>query len=155
VCRWALVRNLPKPSAAPLSHLRKRTGHYPRSGGCRDPVPCYSQSMNSPQTRRRFLRTSLGTAVFAFAGSAAATTEPASFAFILLDDLHYDKLEHHDMGWLERHKAGDLGQIRNYSRIMTELMPRLFAAVLAGRRSRKLCLRRTMGVPRRRLRMPT
>jgi hypothetical protein len=33
------------------------------------------------------------------------------------------------MRWLQEHKAGDLGQIRNYSRITADLMPRLFASV--------------------------
>ncbi len=48
---------------------------------------------------------------------------------MLLGDLHFDKLEHHDFAWLESKKAGDLGQIRNYSRITAEIMPRLFATV--------------------------
>ena len=51
---------------------------------------------------------------------------------MLLGDLHFDKLEHHDFEWLERKKAGDLGQIRNYSRITAEIMPRLFATVRAA-----------------------
>ena len=33
------------------------------------------------------------------------------------------------MAWLEKHKPDDLGQIRNYSRITQDLMPRLFASV--------------------------
>ncbi len=76
--------------------------------------------------RRTFLRT-LAAASLAPALSRAA--EPAAFSFILLGDLHFDRLEHHDMAWLEKNKAGDLGQIRNYSRITAELMPRLFATV--------------------------
>ncbi len=48
---------------------------------------------------------------------------------MLLGDLHFDKLEHHDMAWLEKNKGGDLSQIRNYSRITADIMPKLFATV--------------------------
>lgn len=51
------------------------------------------------------------------------------FSFALLGDLHYDKLEHHDYAWLEKHHAGDLTQIQNYSRITSEIMPSLFDSV--------------------------
>jgi hypothetical protein len=84
----------------------------------------------TPFTRRRFLQSTAAAASACVASSrafAARTTTPFSFA--LLGDLHYDKLEHHDMAWLEKNKGGDLSQIRNYSRITAELMPRLFASV--------------------------
>lgn len=35
------------------------------------------------------------------------------------------------MEWLQKHKAGDLNQIKNYSRITAEVTPQLFAAVKA------------------------
>jgi hypothetical protein len=57
----------------------------------------------------------------------AAPTD--SFSFALLGDLHFDKLEHHDMAWLEKNKAGDLSQIKNYSRITADITPKLFATV--------------------------
>ncbi len=61
--------------------------------------------------------------------STRAEGEQGAFSFVLLGDLHYDKLEHHDMKWLQEHKAGDISQIQNYSRITTENTPRLLEAV--------------------------
>lgn len=75
-------------------------------------------------SRRRFLASSLAT-MPALAGAASTK----AFSFILLGDLHYDKLDHHDMNWLQKHKAGDLSQIKNYSRITADITPRLFDAV--------------------------
>ncbi len=51
------------------------------------------------------------------------------FSFILLGDLHYDNLAHHDMKWLDQHHGGDLSQIQNYSRLTKEVMPGMFTAV--------------------------
>jgi Calcineurin-like phosphoesterase len=62
-----------------------------------------------------------------FAQSAIETSKP--FSFILLGDLHYDKIEHHDFDWLDRNHPGDLAQIKNYSRITAEITPKLFDAV--------------------------
>src|SRR3954471_696069 len=89
--------------------------------------------MNTPCTRRKFLRT----ASSAIAGLAlaperlgrAAETSPNRFSFVLLGDLHYDKLEHHDFAWLDKNHPNDLSQIKNYSRITQDLMPQLFATV--------------------------
>lgn len=84
--------------------------------------------MKSP--RRRFLRESLSAAAaVALPLHAKAAAKEDAFSFVLLGDLHFDKLEHHDMNWLQEHKAGDLGQIQNYSRITADITPRLFAAV--------------------------
>ena len=81
-------------------------------------------------SRREFLRTTLAGASAIALGPLCARAEGAgSFSFVLLGDLHFDKLEHHDPAWIEKNKAGDLGQIRNYSRITAEIMPRLFATV--------------------------
>jgi len=81
-------------------------------------------------TRRHLLKTSLGAAAsLATAIPAAQASTDVAFSFILLGDLHYDKLEHHDMGWLQKKKGGDLGQIKNYSRITADIMPKLFAQV--------------------------
>ncbi len=82
------------------------------------------------RSRRRFLRQALhGSAALALPSFAQASTRQEAFSFVLLGDLHYDKLEHHDMRWLQEHKAGDLSQIHNYSRITADLTPRLFASV--------------------------
>ena len=75
--------------------------------------------------RRRFLQASLATALPrpAFARNAA------SFSFVVLGDLHFDRPEHHDFAWLNANKAGDLGQIENYCKLTKEVMPKVFAAV--------------------------
>jgi UDP-2,3-diacylglucosamine pyrophosphatase LpxH len=79
-------------------------------------------------TRRDFLRSSaLASASTLLPGASLAA--PSDFSFILLGDLHFDRLEHHEMAWLEKHKPGDLSQIRNYSRITADVMPRLFETV--------------------------
>ncbi len=95
--------------------------------------------MNQAFPRREFLqRTALAATGLALGATAARGETPkapeadaSSFSFPLLGDLHFDKLEHHDMAWLDEKKKGDLGQIRNYSRITAEIMPQLFAAVKA------------------------
>jgi 3',5'-cyclic AMP phosphodiesterase CpdA len=87
--------------------------------------------MPRPLTRRHFLQTSAtaaaGLALAPALARAAAASGP--FSFILLGDLHYDKLEHHDLAWLEKTHPNDLSQIKNYSRLTTEIMPRLFATL--------------------------
>lgn len=75
-------------------------------------------------TRRRFITSS----AVALSGLGHAADDP-SFSFVLLGDLHYDKIDHHDLAWLEKHHGGDLSQIKNYSRITAELTPRLFESV--------------------------
>lgn len=92
--------------------------------------------MPSCRTRRRFLRNALHTSAalalpssLARLATAAAPASTTAFSFILLGDLHYDKLAHHDMKWLQEHKAGDLSQITNYTRVTADITPRLFAAV--------------------------
>lgn len=86
--------------------------------------------MHSDVSRRRFLSQAGLASLGAFAGqSPAAEAEAGSFSFLLLGDLHYDKLKHHDLAWIEKHKAGDMRQIQNYSRITEEVSPKLMAAV--------------------------
>ena len=71
---------------------------------------------------------------------------------MLLGDLHFDRLEHHDMAWVEREKPNDVRQIQDYSRKTREVMPLLFAhlreqitelnrdpATRVGRPSRSRC----------------
>lgn len=82
------------------------------------------------RNRRRFLCQGLNaSAALALAPVAKAQDKKDSFSFVLLGDLHYDKLAHHDMKWLQAHKAGDLSQITNYSRITQDITPRLFVTV--------------------------
>ncbi len=77
-------------------------------------------------SRRRFLQT-CSAAALPVISSAAEVAKP--FSFILLGDLHYDSLAHHDMKWLDQHHGGDLSQIQNYSKLTAEVMPGMFAAV--------------------------
>ena len=85
--------------------------------------------MNAKFTRREFLRTSAAAAGLAVAPALARAAAPRGFSFVLLGDLHYDKLEHHDLTWLQANHPNDLSQIQDYTRITRELMPRLFATV--------------------------
>jgi calcineurin-like phosphoesterase family protein len=80
--------------------------------------------MNIRITRRAFLA---GAALLPVALRAGAADQP--FSFILLGDTHLDQLEHHDMDWLEREKPKDVSQVRNYSRITSDVTPKLFATL--------------------------
>ncbi len=52
-----------------------------------------------------------------------------AFSFVLLGDLHFDLLECHDLDLLQKEKPDDLRQVREYSRLTTDILPRLFATV--------------------------
>jgi hypothetical protein len=54
-------------------------------------------------SRRRFLQTSLAAALPGL--SALADGAGGAFSFLLLGDLHFDRLDHHDFKWLEAHQA--------------------------------------------------
>ncbi len=86
--------------------------------------------MHPTLTRRTFLQSTAAATGLALTPSlhrAATAPSAAPFSFILLGDLHYDKLEHHDLAWLDRKHPNDLSQIKNYSRLTAEFMPQLFA----------------------------
>ncbi len=51
------------------------------------------------------------------------------FSFVLLGDLHFDRLEHHDFDWLAANHTGDRSQIENYSQKTREVMPEVLGAV--------------------------
>jgi hypothetical protein len=94
--------------------------------------------MKQALPRRQFLQCTASAAMGLTLGTAArgetqkpARNEAPPFSFVLLGDLHFDKLEHHDMDWLDKNKKGDLSQIKNYSRITADIMPQLFATVRA------------------------
>jgi hypothetical protein len=54
--------------------------------------------MHPPLTRRHFLASSAAaTGLAPSLVRAAATSAP--FSFVLLGDLHYDQLAHHDFAW--------------------------------------------------------
>jgi hypothetical protein len=46
-----------------------------------------------------------------------------------LGDLHFDRLEHHDLAWLAKDHPGDIRQVENYSRVTREFLPKLFQIV--------------------------
>lgn len=87
--------------------------------------------MNSLCSRRRFLTTSAAAAglMLAARGTRAADQSGEKFSFVLLGDLHFDHLDHHDMDWVRKDKPNDIRQIENYSRITREVTPVLFKTV--------------------------
>jgi hypothetical protein len=95
--------------------------------------------MNSLFTRREFLNSLLaGATGLALLPGPAGAANRETFSFPLLGDLHFDKLEHHDLEWLQKDKPDDVRQVRDYTRITAQVMPRLFsrvAQVVAGLRA--------------------
>lgn len=83
-------------------------------------------------SRREFLR-SLAAGGLLWGPAAnwamAADASAEGWAFPLLGDLHFDKLEHHDHEWLKREHPGDVSQVENYSRITRDITPKLLARV--------------------------
>lgn len=78
--------------------------------------------------RRQWLGAAAG-ALVASAAGAEEKQEAAPFSFVMLGDLHFDRLEHHDMAWLAKEHPGDVRQVENYSRITRDILPRLFPEV--------------------------
>lgn len=83
-------------------------------------------------SRREFLRT--GGALIGSAGVASRT--PAAdhpsrdeWSFVVLGDLHYDRPEHHDMGWVAAEHPHDVRQIEDYCRVTEQFTPRLLTEI--------------------------
>jgi len=78
--------------------------------------------------RRKFI-TSLGTLAAALPlGESAFDFVPSrgdAFNFVLLGDIHFDKLEHHDMNYVKEKYPNDIVQIENYSKITRGNFPLL------------------------------
>jgi hypothetical protein len=98
--------------------------------------------MTSDLTRRGFLwRMTIGTAALAGtlhgkllrtatgAPAAPGTEEKPLYAFPFLGDLHYDKLEHHDLDWVRQKMQKDLSQIHGYVKTTAQYTPRLLNEV--------------------------
>jgi hypothetical protein len=84
----------------------------------------------NPCSRRQFLATSTTAAGLMLAPRWTWAARPTSqFSFVLLGDLHFDKLEHHDMAWVQKEKPNDVRQIENYTRISREVTPLLLKTV--------------------------
>lgn len=60
---------------------------------------------------------------------AVAAGGDDAWAFPVLGDLHFDRLQHHDTDWLKANHPGDVRQVENYSRITREWTPKLFETV--------------------------
>lgn len=84
--------------------------------------------------RRKFV-TSLGMMAAALpVGAKAFDFNPSpgkSFHFLLLGDLHFDKMEHHDMEYLKTKYPNDIVQVENYSRITRDHLPGLMQVAKA------------------------
>ncbi|MGN6554787.1 MAG: metallophosphoesterase family protein [Verrucomicrobiota bacterium] len=86
--------------------------------------------MKTKFTRRRFAKVLLaGTAGLSVSSPLAWATSKNPFSFALLGDLHFDKLQHHDLEWLAKTKPDDLRQVREYSSLSKTIQPRLFETV--------------------------
>jgi hypothetical protein len=84
--------------------------------------------MSHDLSRKKFIW-SLGALAAALPLGAPAfdfiPSKGASFNFMLLGDIHFDKLEHHDMDYVKLNYPNDISQIENYSRITRENLPLL------------------------------
>ena len=75
--------------------------------------------MNTTVNRRKFIASLSVIAAALPLGASAFDFIPSKgkgFNFMLLGDIHFDKLEHHDMDYLKLKYPNDIGQIQNYSR---------------------------------------
>lgn len=78
----------------------------------------------SKLSRRDFIRSSaMGAAaatltqfpIQSFAlGSVSEPKDKPLYRFVLLGDMHYDRVEHHDMRWVSESHPGDVNQIKGY-----------------------------------------
>ena len=86
--------------------------------------------MDTKFTRRSFVKALLAaTAGLSLPGRPARAASTEAFSFVLLGDLHFDRLTHHDLDWLRKEKPDDFRQVQNYSRLTAEILPTLFATL--------------------------
>ena len=83
--------------------------------------------INRRQFQRGLSALALGGALPGRAVAAAGDAGP--FSFLALGDVHYDRLEHHDYGWLRDGHEGDIRQVQNYCRITVDTLPGLLDAL--------------------------
>jgi hypothetical protein len=60
------------------------------------------------------------------------TPQKPEYGFAFLGDMHFDKLYHHDMGWVKDKHPGDVRQIENYSNVTTQNTPALLKSVFSS-----------------------
>lgn len=90
-------------------------------------------------SRRQFVKVAtVGVTALAGGGRVLGATrrrllEPSGekplYCFPLLGDLHYDKMEHHDLDWVRKEHPGDERQMVGYSKTTAEYTPGLFENV--------------------------
>ncbi len=86
--------------------------------------------MRTTTTRREFVGNLLaGVAGLSLLPLPVRAASKEAFAFLLLGDLHFDNLACHDLESLRKEKPDDLRQVREYSALTTDILPRLFATV--------------------------
>lgn len=84
--------------------------------------------MKTTVNRRKFIASLSMIAAALPLGASAFNFIPSKgngFNFMLLGDIHFDKLEHHDMDYLKLKYPNDIVQIQNYSRITRDNFPLL------------------------------
>jgi predicted phosphodiesterase len=87
--------------------------------------------MTSNVNRRKFIASIGALAAALPLGASAFDFIPgkgSAFNFMLLGDIHFDKLEHHDMAYVKLNYPNDIVQIENYSRITRDNFPLLMNA---------------------------
>lgn len=83
--------------------------------------------METKLSRREFIGSAaLAAGMLALPGTMRAA-HPDAFSFLLIGDLHFDRLSHHDMDWLRKNKPDDVRQVEDYSNITRQVTPGLFA----------------------------
>src|SRR5688572_3495845 len=89
--------------------------------------------MNRKITRRRFMQNAAlaasGVAMGSHLLAETISRNTNAFSFVLLGDLHLDKVEHHDLERLRATEAKQLPHIEMYCRITAEMTPKLLATV--------------------------
>lgn len=80
-------------------------------------------------SRRDFLRAAVAVPL---AGAISRPERPASrYTVLLLGDVHFDRLAHHDMDWLRREKPNDIQQVENYTQLTRVVWPKTLARLRA------------------------
>src|SRR5437763_738740 len=97
--------------------------------------------MSNPKlSRRRFLQqastsaaaaaASLATFTWTHAATPFPTARKPRYAFVVLGDLHYDRMTHHDLDWVRKEKGnGDIHQIEGYCKSTEQHLPQLMKRV--------------------------
>ncbi|MFC7526860.1 metallophosphoesterase family protein [Parapedobacter sp. GCM10030251] len=87
--------------------------------------------MKNSISRRKFIASSSLLAAYAYTHNVtfAQPVNRKDFSFMLLGDLHFDKLSHHDMEYVKARYPNDIRQIQNYSMVTERYLPSLLKKV--------------------------